>query len=75
MDMICISETWLKKHQSDKKFRMNGFKLVASFYDPPKNSSYSLYGAILEDLISKYEDNLFLGGFKCLSLSQHARNY
>jgi hypothetical protein len=27
MDVICISETWLKKHHSDKKFRMNGFKL------------------------------------------------
>jgi hypothetical protein len=25
MDVICISETWLKKHHSEKKFRMNGF--------------------------------------------------
>jgi hypothetical protein len=37
--------------------------LVASFYDPPKISGYSLYGPILEDLISKYEHNLFLDDF------------
>jgi len=27
MDVICVSESWLKKHHSDKRFSLDGFKL------------------------------------------------
>jgi Reverse transcriptase (RNA-dependent DNA polymerase) len=113
MDIICVSESWLKKHHSYKRFGLNGYKLfradrsgrrgggsavyvnskhrckilaqskadasvnflfleitfygqrvlVGSFYDPPKISGYSQYGPILEELLPKYEHNLFLGDF------------
>jgi hypothetical protein len=34
-----------------------------TFYDPPKISGYNLYSSILEELLPKYEHNLFLGDF------------
>jgi hypothetical protein len=113
LDIICVSESWLKKHHTNKRFGLKGFKLfradrdgrrgggsavyvksehkckilaqshidapvnylfieinfhglkvlVGTFYDPPKTSGFALYGPILEDLLPKYEHNLFLGDF------------